>query len=61
VINELNEKMHRRGLEPLTTRFEAGYSIRLSYRCLVFPPLTRSLKYSKIFSKEARKNREYRN
>jgi hypothetical protein len=25
--------MHRRGLEPLTTRFEAGYSIRLSYRC----------------------------
>jgi hypothetical protein len=25
--------VHRRGLEPLTTRFEAGYSIRLSYRC----------------------------
>ncbi len=28
------ENAHRRGLEPLTTRFEAGYSIRLSYRCL---------------------------
>ena len=26
-------KVHRRGFEPLTTRFEAGYSIRLSYRC----------------------------
>lgn len=25
--------MHRRGLEPLTTWFEARYSIRLSYRC----------------------------
>ena len=25
--------MHRTGLEPVTTRFEAGYSIRLSYRC----------------------------
>src|SRR5579871_2889384 len=24
---------HRTGLEPVTTRFEAGYSIRLSYRC----------------------------
>ncbi len=27
--------MHRTGLEPVTTRFEAGYSIRLSYRCEV--------------------------
>ncbi len=26
--------MHRTGLEPVTTRFEAGYSIRLSYRCI---------------------------
>lgn len=25
--------MHRTGLEPVTTRFEAGYSIQLSYRC----------------------------
>jgi hypothetical protein len=25
--------LHRTGLEPVTTRFEAGYSIRLSYRC----------------------------
>ncbi len=26
--------MHRTGLEPVTTRFEAGYSIQLSYQCL---------------------------
>lgn len=28
-------ELHRRGLEPLTTRFEAGYSIQLSYRCFL--------------------------
>jgi transposase len=27
------DNVHRTGLEPVTTRFEAGYSIRLSYRC----------------------------
>ena len=27
------QETHRRGLEPLTTWFEARYSIRLSYRC----------------------------
>ena len=33
---------HSRGFEPLTARFVAGYSIQLSYECMVFidqPPL----------------------
>ncbi len=29
----LEERTHRRGFEPLTARFVAGYSIRLSYQC----------------------------
>jgi hypothetical protein len=34
VISEnVSGDVHRTGLEPVTTRFEAGYSIRLSYRC----------------------------
>lgn len=28
------KEMHRRGFEPLTSRFVAGCSIRLSYRCI---------------------------
>jgi DNA repair protein RecO (recombination protein O) len=45
--------MHRTGLEPVTTRFEAGYSIRLSYRCLILlrnPAfLTKSLFFYKTY------------
>jgi hypothetical protein len=29
----MNETLHWSGLEPLTARFVAGYSIQLSYQC----------------------------
>lgn len=34
------DNVHRTGLEPVTTRFEAGYSIRLSYQCKIYRRLT---------------------
>ena len=43
-------KLHRTGLEPVTTRFEAGYSIRLSYRC------KRQPEYRLIGKKQIKKN-----
>lgn len=46
--------MHRTGLEPVTTRFEAGYSIQLSYRCLIEPNFfTRKIDFVKeeVFAK----------
>ncbi len=33
IFENVSRDVHRTGLEPVTTRFEAGYSIRLSYRC----------------------------
>ncbi len=34
--------MHRRGFEPLTSRFVAVYSIQLSYRCISFSKIISS-------------------
>lgn len=34
ISENVSGDVHRTGLEPVTTRFEAGYSIRLSYRCI---------------------------
>lgn len=40
--------MHRTGLEPVTTRFEAGYSIQLSYRCAKNARILKTLEKGKL-------------
>ncbi len=54
-MEKLEYSLHRRGFEPLTARFVAGYSIQLSYRCkrmYIVPPSLLDFKVKIKIAKE---------